>query len=50
MKNGKTKYINTKIYKKKLLPIINFMQSKGVDIQIIYPDNKDINIRSWKDG
>lgn len=42
MKNGKTKYINSKIYIEKLLPIINFMQSKGVDIQIIYPDNKDI--------
>jgi uncharacterized membrane protein (Fun14 family) len=42
MKNGKTKYINSKIYIEKLLPIINFMQSKGVDIQIIYPDNKDL--------
>ena len=42
MKNGKTKYINTKIYKEKLLPIINFMKSKGVDIQVFYPDNKDI--------
>lgn len=42
MKNGKIKYINSKIYIDKLLPIINFMQSKGVDIQIIYPDNKDL--------
>ncbi len=42
MKNGKIKNINTKIFKENLLPIINFMQSKGVDIQIIYPDNKDI--------
>ena len=42
MKNGKIKYINSKIYIAKLLPIINFMQSKGVDIKIIYPDNKDV--------
>ena len=42
MKNGKIKNINTKIFKEQLLPIINFMQSKGVDIQIIYPDNKDL--------
>jgi hypothetical protein len=42
MKNGKIKYINSKIFIAKLLPIINFMQKKGVDIQIIYPDIKDI--------
>ena len=42
MKNGKIKNINTKLFKEQLLPIINFMQSKGVDIKIIYPDNKDI--------
>lgn len=42
MENGKIEYINSKIYINKLLPIMNFMQSKGVDIQIIYPDNKDI--------
>ena len=42
MKNGKKKYVNSKIYLEKLLPIINFMKSKGVEIQVIYPDNKDI--------
>ena len=42
MKDGKEKYINTQIYKENLLPIINFMQNKGVDIEITYPNQKDI--------
>jgi hypothetical protein len=44
MKNGKKRSIATKIYNEKLLPILNLMQSRGVEIQIIYPDNK---IRWW---
>lgn len=40
MKNGKKKYINTQIYKENLMPIIDYMKNRGVDIQIIYPDKR----------
>jgi len=40
MKNGKKKNVATNICNEKLLPILNFMQSKEVDIQINYPDKK----------
>ena len=40
MKNGKKKSISTEIYANKLLPIIKFIQSKGVEIKTIYPDKK----------
>ena len=42
MKNGKRKYVNTRIYKSELLPILTFMQRKGVDVKILYPNQKDI--------
>jgi len=40
MKNGKKKSIPTRIYNDNLLPILTLLQSKEVDVQIIYPDKK----------
>jgi hypothetical protein len=42
MKNGKKKYINTRVYKHELLPILDFMKSKGVDVRITFPNEKDL--------
>ena len=42
MKNGKHNNIGTEIVKEKLIPIIDFMEAKGVRIETIYPNNKNI--------
>lgn len=42
LKNGKKNSIATKIVKEKLIPIIDFLEAKGVRIQTIYPNNKNI--------
>lgn len=40
MKSGKKRYLNTEIYKDKLMPIIEFIRSKGVEIKTLYPSKK----------
>lgn len=42
MKNGRKNIISMAIFEEKLIPIINFMKTKGVEIETIYPNNKDI--------
>jgi hypothetical protein len=42
MINGKKDSIGTEIVKEDLLPIIDFMKAKGVKIEIVYPNNKNI--------
>jgi hypothetical protein len=42
MKNGKEIDIGTEIVKEDLLPIIDFMEAKGVKIETIYPNDKNI--------
>lgn len=42
MKNGKKNNISTQIVREGLMPIIDFMEAKGVKIETIYPNNKNI--------
>jgi len=42
MKNGKTKSIGTEIVQEDLIPLIDFMEAKGVKIETIYPNNQNI--------